>query len=373
MNDGEASLVHEGPLRQRPRRRHGQHHLGPRSRAQRRRPEHPSRQGVPRVRHRRFGAPRVPRAPEGDGHPPAQLSPRARGRRQGAVPSLRRRRVRRARRRRVRRARAMPPQQGAPRSHARRHLLRGRAHEPVEQPDARDAPALLQALRAVVHARARHRQAHDSQPSVGVERRRRARNVVGGVRDERRFRLGRFVFGVRRRRRRRRAGRRLGAGGSRPKRRRAWRHAHVRPRVQTPSSSSSYSSSSSSSSSFYSSSARKRRSALYAALLAFRLLACLAPGYVHPDEYHQSVEVAAADVLGLEVDHPWEFTAKNPARSALAPHSCAGWTYGAWRLIRYFWRYGGQSLEKGFEFFDAEDVVPAVVFLAPRLGMFSCR
>mmetsp|Transcript_11073 Transcript_11073/g.50185 ORF Transcript_11073/g.50185 Transcript_11073/m.50185 type:complete len:447 (-) Transcript_11073:1299-2639(-) len=127
----------------------------------------------------------------------------------------------------------MPPQQGAPRSHARRHLLRGRAHEPVEQPDARDAPALLQALRAVVHARARHRQAHDSQPSVGVERRRRAGNVVGGVRDERRFRLGRFVFGVRRRRRRRRAGRRLGAGGSRPKRRRAWRHAHVRPRVQT--------------------------------------------------------------------------------------------------------------------------------------------
>ena len=145
---------------------------------------------------------------------------------------------------------------------------------------------------------------------------------------------------------------------------------HMSVRASKPSSSSSYSSSSSSSSSFYSSSAKKRRSALYAALLAFRLLACLAPGYVHPDEYHQSVEVAAADVLGLEVDHPWEFTAKNPARSALAPHSCAGWTYGAWRLIRYFWRYGGQSLEKGFEFFDAEDVVPAVVFLAPRLGMF---
>ena len=186
LNDGEASLVHEGPLRQRPRRRHGQHHLGPRSRAQRRRPEHPSRQGVPRVRHRRFGAPRVPRAHEGVGHAPAQLSPRARGRRQGAVPSLRRRRVRRARRRRVRRARAMPTQQGAPRSHARSHLLRGRTHEPFEQPRTRAPPALLQAIRAVVRSRARHRQAHQG-GGVGDERRlqrRRAGTVEeGGGRD----------------------------------------------------------------------------------------------------------------------------------------------------------------------------------------------
>ena len=120
-----------------------------------------------------------------------------------------------------------------------------------------------------------------------------------------------------------------------------------------------------------SSSSKNRRSATYAALLVVRLLACLAPGYVHPDEYHQSVEVAAADVLGLEVDHPWEFTAKTPARSALAPHLSAGWTYGAWRLARRCWRLaGGVQKPAGFDLFDAEDVVPAVVFLAPRLGMF---
>ena len=120
-----------------------------------------------------------------------------------------------------------------------------------------------------------------------------------------------------------------------------------------------------------SSSSKNRRSATYAALLVVRLLACLAPGYVHPDEYHQSVEVAAADVLGLEVDHPWEFTAKTPARSALAPHLSAGWTYGAWRLVRRCWRLaGGVQKPAGFDLFDAEDVVPAVVFLAPRLGMF---
>ena len=125
------------------------------------------------------------------------------------------------------------------------------------------------------------------------------------------------------------------------------------------------------SSSSSSSSSKNRRSATYAALLVVRLLACLAPGYVHPDEYHQSVEVAAADVLGLEVDHPWEFTAKTPARSALAPHLSAGWTYGAWRLARRCWRLaGGVQKPAGFDLFDAEDVVPAVVFLAPRLGMF---
>ena len=83
------------------------------------------------------------------------------------------------------------------------------------------------------------------------------------------------------------------------------------------------------------------------------------------------MEVAAADVLGLEVDHPWEFTAKTPARSALAPHLSAGWTYGAWRLARRCWRLaGGVQKPAGFDLFDAEDVVPAVVFLAPRLGMF---
>lgn len=119
---------------------------------------------------------------------------------------------------------------------------------------------------------------------------------------------------------------------------------------------------------------RNRGSALYAALLAVRLLACLAPGYVHPDEYHQSVEVAAADVLGVEVDHPWEFTSKNPARSALAPHLSAGWTYGAWRLFRRCWALfaGGFQKHPTFDFFEEheEHVLPAVVFLAPRLGMF---
>ncbi|KAF7255262.1 hypothetical protein EG68_09168 [Paragonimus skrjabini miyazakii] len=31
------------------------------------------------------------------------------------------------------------------------------------------------------------------------------------------------------------------------------------------------------------------------------------PGYIHPDEFFQSLEVAAGDVYGLDVYRPWEF------------------------------------------------------------------
>ena len=107
-------------------------------------------------------------------------------------------------------------------------------------------------------------------------------------------------------------------------------------------------------------------------MLAVRLLACLAPGYVHPDEYHQSVEVAAADVLGLEVDHPWEFTVEEPgevgAGAALERAGGPTGRGGCSVVVGVF--AGGFQKPAGFDFFDAEDVVPAVVFLAPRLGMF---
>lgn len=38
-------------------------------------------------------------------------------------------------------------------------------------------------------------------------------------------------------------------------------------------------------------------------------------GYIHPDEYFQSVEVFAGDVFGVEVSKPWEFNTTNPIRS----------------------------------------------------------
>ena len=44
----------------------------------------------------------------------------------------------------------------------------------------------------------------------------------------------------------------------------------------------------------------------YAGLALTRLLLTTSPGYLHPDEYHQSVE-AAASLVGLQAQLPWEF------------------------------------------------------------------
>ncbi|XP_051874590.1 GPI mannosyltransferase 4-like [Pristis pectinata] len=51
----------------------------------------------------------------------------------------------------------------------------------------------------------------------------------------------------------------------------------------------------------------------------FRILWCLAPqtGYIHPDEFFQSPEVMAGDILNLKIFHPWEFNTCYPSRSIL--------------------------------------------------------
>ncbi|CAH8614928.1 unnamed protein product [Dicrocoelium dendriticum] len=59
---------------------------------------------------------------------------------------------------------------------------------------------------------------------------------------------------------------------------------------------------------------------LYLILLSLRFLLVLRtqPGYVHPDEFFQSVEVASGDVYGLDVFRAWEFqrsTTHGPLRS----------------------------------------------------------
>jgi hypothetical protein len=48
----------------------------------------------------------------------------------------------------------------------------------------------------------------------------------------------------------------------------------------------------------------KSRQRGYALLVALRFAAILLPGYIHPDEYFQSTEVAAADVLGVATAGP---------------------------------------------------------------------
>ncbi|KAK3925905.1 GPI mannosyltransferase 4 [Frankliniella fusca] len=65
-------------------------------------------------------------------------------------------------------------------------------------------------------------------------------------------------------------------------------------------------------------------------LLAFlRIILTLVPqtGYIHPDEYFQTVEVVAGDVFDLEVERPWEFNVTFPIRSILVPKLIFGIPY----------------------------------------------
>nr|CAD7405165.1 unnamed protein product [Timema poppensis] len=47
-------------------------------------------------------------------------------------------------------------------------------------------------------------------------------------------------------------------------------------------------------------------------------------GYIHPDEFFQSVEVIAGDVFDIEVARPWEFNTTFPLRSIALPYLTAG-------------------------------------------------
>ena len=78
---------------------------------------------------------------------------------------------------------------------------------------------------------------------------------------------------------------------------------------------------------------------LYGALLVFRLAcAVLGTAYVHPDEYHQTVEISARDVLGVAAaPRAWEFDAAGaPTRSAVGHVLAAGASFRVWRFLARF-------------------------------------
>ncbi|XP_068001683.1 GPI mannosyltransferase 4 [Melanerpes formicivorus] len=68
---------------------------------------------------------------------------------------------------------------------------------------------------------------------------------------------------------------------------------------------------------------------LWALLAALRAGWCLLPqaGYLHPDEFFQSPEVMAGDILNLQVYYPWEFLSTSPCRTAVFPLMTSGVTY----------------------------------------------
>ncbi|XP_078062402.1 GPI alpha-1,2-mannosyltransferase 4-like [Mustelus asterias] len=68
---------------------------------------------------------------------------------------------------------------------------------------------------------------------------------------------------------------------------------------------------------------------VWLALGLFRVLWCLAPqtGYIHPDEFFQSPEVVAGDILNLKTFRPWEFNTSYPSRSVLFPLVTTGFSF----------------------------------------------
>ncbi|XP_043854951.1 GPI mannosyltransferase 4 isoform X2 [Dromiciops gliroides] len=78
---------------------------------------------------------------------------------------------------------------------------------------------------------------------------------------------------------------------------------------------------------------------LWGSLSLLRVAWCLLPqtGYLHPDEFFQSPEVMAEDVLGLEVFRPWEFLPSSPCRTVLFPVLTTGSVLWLLELLEGLW------------------------------------
>ena len=78
--------------------------------------------------------------------------------------------------------------------------------------------------------------------------------------------------------------------------------------------------------------------AAYAALLVVRLIcAVYGTAYVHPDEYHQTVEIGARDVLSVAASpRAWEFDSAAPTRSVAGHVLAAGASFRVWRFLARF-------------------------------------
>lgn len=65
---------------------------------------------------------------------------------------------------------------------------------------------------------------------------------------------------------------------------------------------------------------------LWCALAALRIAVVFLPqtGYVHPDEFFQSTEIAAGDIFQLQTYRTWEFTEARPIRSAAVIYLTTG-------------------------------------------------
>ncbi|KAK9505193.1 hypothetical protein O3M35_009298 [Rhynocoris fuscipes] len=95
--------------------------------------------------------------------------------------------------------------------------------------------------------------------------------------------------------------------------------------------------------------------------LAFlRVLLTLIPqiGYIHPDEYFQTVEVLNGDIFGVASSRPWEFNSTFPVRSIALPSLVVGLPLFILRCIAPF-----ISL-----WFDIQALTPYALLVTPRIA-----
>nr|XP_018912486.1 PREDICTED: GPI mannosyltransferase 4 [Bemisia tabaci] len=75
---------------------------------------------------------------------------------------------------------------------------------------------------------------------------------------------------------------------------------------------------------------------LYWFLAFFRILLTFIPqkGYIHPDEFFQTTEVVAGDILSIEAQIPWEFNSTFPVRNVVLPYLVVGTPIWFWQLFQ---------------------------------------
>ncbi|KJE93020.1 hypothetical protein, variant [Capsaspora owczarzaki ATCC 30864] len=94
---------------------------------------------------------------------------------------------------------------------------------------------------------------------------------------------------------------------------------------------------------------------MYSLLMLVRAASIALPGYIHPDEFFQSPEVAARDVLELDSAFiPWEFAnTETPSRSAVFPLLISGFPFALLKAL----------------FGTVAQIPPWALLIAPRIVM----
>ncbi|XP_040583130.1 GPI mannosyltransferase 4 [Lepeophtheirus salmonis] len=91
------------------------------------------------------------------------------------------------------------------------------------------------------------------------------------------------------------------------------------------------------------------------------LFAFTQTGYIHPDEYFQSVEVITGDVLSLKTNTPWEFNVTAPLRSPSVPYVLYGLPLSLLRGVNFLFHH-----YTGYNFFIGSfmvSLIPRIVIL----------